>query len=234
MINLNSPDIMDAREASKIWGYAENYVRRAYLENPKKFPKGSIRKFGKQWIVTTEGMEAITGKKDPRKLKPVAELEEAIAQADRGEFAGEFNSLKDFNKSFDKFIKQDIATYPVILTEYNDESGHYYVVTSPNIQGMVTDGETIPEALENAKDALATMLANEPELPEVQDSREWSLDERQQTSWVSVNMTRWLNKYGKTVRRNISIPADLNEWAKRNKINVSKVATDALYDMQEA
>ena len=45
-------------------------------------------------------------------------------------------------------MKQDIATYPVILTEYNDESGHYYVVTSPNIQGMVTDGETIPEALE--------------------------------------------------------------------------------------
>ena len=131
-------------------------------------------------------------------------------------------------------MKQDIATYPVILTEYNDESGHYYVVTSPNIQGMVTDGETIPEALENAKDALATMLANELERPEVQDPREWTLDKCQQTSWVSVNMTRWLNKYGKTVRRNISIPADLNEWAKKNKINVSKVATEALYDLQEA
>ncbi|MBS5179985.1 type II toxin-antitoxin system HicB family antitoxin, partial [Veillonella sp.] len=114
------------------------------------------------------------------------------------------------------------------------ESGHYYVVTSPNIQGMVTDGETIPEALENAKDALATMLANELERPEVQDPREWTLDKGQQTSWVSVNMTRWLNKYGKTVRRNISIPADLNEWAKKNKINVSKVATEALYDLQEA
>jgi hypothetical protein len=131
-------------------------------------------------------------------------------------------------------MKQDIAAYPVILTEYNDESGHYYVVTSPNIQGMVTDGETIPEALENAKDALATMLANDPERPEVQDPREWTLDKGQQTSWVSVNMTRWLNKYGKTVRRNISIPADLNDWAKKNKINVSKVATEALYDLQEA
>ena len=67
MINLNSPDIMDAREASKIWGHAENYVRRAYLENPEKFPDGSIRKFGKQWIVRTQAMEAITGEKDPRK-----------------------------------------------------------------------------------------------------------------------------------------------------------------------
>ena len=67
MINLNSPDIMDANEASKIWCHAENYVRRMYQEHLEKFPEGSIRKFGKQWIVTTEGMEAITGVKDPRK-----------------------------------------------------------------------------------------------------------------------------------------------------------------------
>lgn len=66
-INLNTPDIMDAKEASIIWGHAENYVRRTYQQNPDKFPNGSIRKFGKQWIVTTEGMEAITGTKDPRK-----------------------------------------------------------------------------------------------------------------------------------------------------------------------
>lgn len=127
---------------------------------------------------------------------------------------------------------QDIVTYPVVLTECNDETGHYYVVTSPNIQGMVTDGETIAEALYNAQDAMATMLAN-GERPEVQDPRKWELDKTQQTSWVSVNMTRWLNKYGKTVRRNISLPADLNEWAKENKINVSKVATEALYAMQD-
>lgn len=68
-INLNSPDIMDAKEASKIWGHAENYVRLFYKQNPNKFPEGSIRKFGKQWVVTTEGMEAITGIKDPRKDK---------------------------------------------------------------------------------------------------------------------------------------------------------------------
>ena len=68
-INLNSPDIMDAKEASKIWGHAENYVRLFYKQNPNKFPEGSIRKFGKQGVVTTEGMEAITGIKDPRKDK---------------------------------------------------------------------------------------------------------------------------------------------------------------------
>lgn len=60
---------MDAQEASKIWGHAENYVRLFVKQNPDKFPKGTIRKFGKQWVVTTEGMEAITGVKDPRKNK---------------------------------------------------------------------------------------------------------------------------------------------------------------------
>lgn len=96
-------------------------------------------------------------------------------------------------------MKKDSITYPVILTEYNDESGHYYVVTSPNVQGMVTDGETIFEALENAKDALATILANRKR-PVVQDPREWVLENKQQTSWVSVNMTHWLNEHKKTVR----------------------------------
>ncbi|QIA88534.1 type II toxin-antitoxin system HicB family antitoxin [Lactobacillus johnsonii] len=74
-----------------------------------------------------------------------------------------------------------------------------YVVTSPNVQGMFTDGETISEALENAKDALATILTNRKR-PVVQDPREWALEKKQQTAWVSVNMTRWLNEHKKTVR----------------------------------
>lgn len=90
--------------------------------------------------------------------------------------------------------KQDIATYPILLTEYTDETDHYYVVTSPNIQGMVTDGETMPEALNNAKDALATMLANISTRPEVQDPQKWNLEPNQQISWISVNMPSWVNK----------------------------------------
>ena len=66
-INLNDDDIMDAKTASKIWGKNEAYVRSAYKQNPQKFPKGTIRKLGSTWIVTTQGMEAITGIKDPRK-----------------------------------------------------------------------------------------------------------------------------------------------------------------------
>lgn len=67
-INLDNPDIMDAQEASRIWGHANNYVRLFMKQNPGKFPKGTVRMFGKSWVVTTRGMEAITGIKDPRKI----------------------------------------------------------------------------------------------------------------------------------------------------------------------
>lgn len=66
-IDLNSPEIMDAKEASVVWGHAENYVRLIMKQSPDRFPKGTIRKFGKTWVVTVEGMEAVTGIKDPRK-----------------------------------------------------------------------------------------------------------------------------------------------------------------------
>lgn len=52
--------------------------------------------------------------------------------------------------------------------------------------------------------------------------------------WVTVNMAKWLNQYGKTVRRNISLPEELNNWAKENNINVSQVTTNALREMKEA
>lgn len=47
----------------------------------------------------------------PLTLKPVTELDRAIAEADRGDFAGEFDSLEDFNEAFDKEIKNE--NYPM-------------------------------------------------------------------------------------------------------------------------
>lgn len=67
MINLDSDEIMSAQEASKIWGKSESYVRISLRQNPNKWPKGSYRRFGKTIIVTTAGMETVTGQKDPRK-----------------------------------------------------------------------------------------------------------------------------------------------------------------------
>lgn len=67
MINLNSCDIMDTKEAAERWGKSENYVRQMYRKYPNKFPPGTIRKFGKQILITREGMECIT------KIKEISE-----------------------------------------------------------------------------------------------------------------------------------------------------------------
>ena len=70
MINLDSPDILTAQEAAKIWDKNEAYVRTALKQNPDKFPDGSVRRFGKVILVTTQGMEAATGIKDSRVVGP--------------------------------------------------------------------------------------------------------------------------------------------------------------------
>lgn len=63
MINLDGEDIMSAKDASQKWGKSDDYVRQMYRKYPDKFPAGSIRKFGKQLVVTRQGMETVTGVK---------------------------------------------------------------------------------------------------------------------------------------------------------------------------
>lgn len=97
-------------------------------------------------------------------------------------------------------MKEKILIYPVIVTECNDEAGHYYGISSPNIKGMVTDGKTMPEAVLHAEDAIATMISDMAEYPKVQDPTKWKLGDNDSVMWVTVNMAKWLNQYGKTVR----------------------------------
>ena len=66
-IDLNSPDIMSAHEAAKVWGKNPAYVRNSLRQTPEKWPSGTYRVIGKTLVVTTEGMETATGQKDPRK-----------------------------------------------------------------------------------------------------------------------------------------------------------------------
>ncbi|KRM55474.1 type II toxin-antitoxin system HicB family antitoxin [Lacticaseibacillus sharpeae] len=129
-------------------------------------------------------------------------------------------------------MKKNILMYPTIFEEITDESGHYYVVSSPNIPGMHTDGATMQEAVEYAVDAIATMLDGE-QYPQPDDPTAWTLQANQQVVYVSVDMDAWQAEKMRmrklqTVRRTITIPEYLNDQAKALKINVSRVATEAL------
>lgn len=89
-------------------------------------------------------------------------------------------------------IQQELLAYPLILTEYNND-GRYYVVTSPNIKGMVTDGDTIAKALFHAEDAMATMLdgtivQRNISLPEGLNN--WAKENKINVSQVTANALR--------------------------------------------
>ena len=63
--DLHDNDLMTATEASLKWGYDSGYVRQMKKKYPNKIPNGEIRLFGKTLVITRDGMEALTGKKEP-------------------------------------------------------------------------------------------------------------------------------------------------------------------------
>jgi len=120
--------------------------------------------------------------------------------------------------------------YPIIATEYNDEDGHYFVGHSPNIPGMVAQGDTLIDLVAQAEDAMATMLAGKA-YPKVQDVTKWSLQENEHVIYVSVDMNAWIGKTTKKVKRSITVPEYLNDMAKERKINVLGLTTKALEEI---
>ena len=117
--------------------------------------------------------------------------------------------------------------YPVIISEYHDD-GHYYVATSPNIPGMVTQGDTFSDAAYWAEDAIATMLDGQASYPEVQDPRSWDLKSNDRLVYITVDLDKWLHKNSKTIKKTITVPEYLSVMAKEQNINVSHLTTKAL------
>ena len=117
--------------------------------------------------------------------------------------------------------------YPVIISEYHDD-GHYYVATSPNIPGMVTQGDTFSDAAYWAEDAIATMLDGQASYPKVQDPRSWDLKSNDRLVYITVDLDKWLHKSSKTIKKTITVPEYLSVMAKEQNINVSQLTTKAL------
>lgn len=58
-INLNHPQVLSSSQACFLWGIHDSSLRKRI----DKFPEGTIRRVGKTWIVTAEGMEFVFGKR---------------------------------------------------------------------------------------------------------------------------------------------------------------------------
>lgn len=130
-------------------------------------------------------------------------------------------------------------SYPVVIGEYIDdnESTKYYVASSPNIPGMVTQANSFNEAIINSEDAIITMLNGHP-LPEMKDASKWKLEENERLVYISVDLSKIDAESKKTIQKSITIPKFLNELAKNNDVNVSELVTKTLakkfnYDLEE-
>lgn len=124
--------------------------------------------------------------------------------------------------------KQILLTYPAIFTLENDE----YWVEFVDLKGCFSDGKTLAEAMENAKEAMGLFLEDLSEYPKcTTDIKSIKLEENQIISFVSVDLEEHKRKYeNKSVKKTLSIPAWLNTMAEKENVNFSQILQKALMD----
>lgn len=126
-------------------------------------------------------------------------------------------------------MKENILlTYPAIFTFENNK----YWVEFIDLKGCFSEGSSLPEAMENAKEAMGLFLENLKEYPEcTTDIKKVKLENNQIVSFVSINLEEHKRKYeNKSVKKTLSIPAWLNTIAEKENINFSKLLQKALIE----
>lgn len=124
--------------------------------------------------------------------------------------------------------KELLLTYPAIFT-FEDEQ---YWVKFIDLEGCFSDGKTLSEAMENAKEAMSFFLEELQEYPKCTTNiKDIKLNKNQVVSFVTVNLYEHRKKYeSKSVKKTLSIPAWLNTIAEKEHINFSQTLQKALMD----
>ena len=124
--------------------------------------------------------------------------------------------------------KEVLLTYPAIFTFEDNQ----YWVEFIDLEGCFSDGKTLAEAMENAKEAMGLYLEDLEEYPEcTTDIKNIKLENNQIISFVTINLEEHKKKYeNKSVKKTLSIPAWLNTMAEKENINFSQLLQKALKD----
>ena len=122
--------------------------------------------------------------------------------------------------------------YPAVFYPFSDGSGGY-VVEFPDLPGCVTEGKNLEEAFEMATDAASGWVLDELEegnpVPRASGYTEVEHKENGQVNMILLDMDAYAERYGeKAVRKNVTIPAWLNAFAEKQKINFSQLLQEAL------
>lgn len=122
-------------------------------------------------------------------------------------------------------MKHDRYSYPCIIT-FDQDDGIYYV-NFPDLEDCFTDGETLEEALYNAKDVLGLVLYTKEENNiKINPPKNNFIPtkENQALSYVSVWMPLVRDEIeNKSIKKTITIPKWLNDLAEDKNVNFSKL-----------
>ena len=124
--------------------------------------------------------------------------------------------------------KEVLFTYPAIFTMENSE----YWVEFIDLKGCFSEGKSLSEAMENAKEAMGLYLEDLKEYPECTTNiKDIKLEENQVVSFVTVNLEEHKKKYeNRSVKKTLSIPAWLNTIAEKEHVNFSQILQQALIE----
>ncbi len=123
------------------------------------------------------------------------------------------------------------AIYAAVLAPIEDSGG--YVIRVPDVSGCVTTGRDIMDAANNAQDALnaclCTLEDNNVPVPQPSAPERIEHDDHSVIALISVDTIKYREETdSRAVRQNVSMPAWLNNMAKRAGINCSAVLQNAL------
>ena len=120
--------------------------------------------------------------------------------------------------------------YPAI---FKQDSNGLYSVEFPDIEDCYTSGESLPDAIKMAEDALCLVLYDKEEegeeIPAPSNLKDISTDADALVSLVCCDTLEYRKLYSnKAVKKTLTIPAWLNTMAERADLNFSNVLQEAL------
>lgn len=120
-----------------------------------------------------------------------------------------------------------LHVYPAVF--HNEEDSYW--VEFPGLEGCQTFGDSLPEVMELAQEALGlylvSLLEDNIKLPTPTPMTELSIDENAFINFIGTDIEKY-RKNTKAVKKTLSIPAWLAEEAEFQKISLSKVLQDGL------
>lgn len=127
-------------------------------------------------------------------------------------------------------MNRSVYFYPVVISKLADND---YNIKFPDIEEIISYGETLEEAYDMAEDALSFYLfeayKDNEEIKEPSNIENIKLEEKQTLVLIKADLKDIIKRYdNKAVKKTLTIPNWLNKLAEENQINFSKVLQSAL------